>query len=341
MIAIEDITVRYGATVAVADVRLEVATGEVLALLGPSGCGKTTLLRTIAGLERPAAGAIALGERVVVDERTWVAPERRRVGIVFQDYALFPHLDVAGNVGYGLARRERRERVAAVLERVGLRGLEHRRPHELSGGQQQRVALARALAPEPEVVLLDEPWAAVDAQLRVELREELVAILRAQAATVVLVTHEREEALALADRVAVLRDGRLEQVAAPEQLYAEPADRWVAEFVGACNFVPGELAGERVETPLGALRASAARRRPDGAVDVLVRPEALVLHVDPGGAGRILDRQFHGHDVAYRVGLDDGTVLLCQRPSTEAVALGDRVRVAVDDRAVPTFARAA
>src|SRR5687768_9101274 len=292
MIRVDGVTKRFGGATAVADASLCVARGEVVALLGPSGCGKTTLLRLIAGFERPDRGSIEVDRRIVAGS-AWVAPEARRVGMVFQDYALFPHLTVAANVGFGLPRRARAGRVPELLAIVGLTGLERRYPHELSGGQQQRVALARALAPEPELVLLDEPWNAIDPLLRGEMRAELAEVLREAGVTVVLVTHDREEAFTLADRIAVMREGRVIQVAAPEELYFEPADRWTAEFVGAANLVPGDRDGETV----------------------LLRPERVGLELDGGGDAEIVERTFLGHDVVYRVRLADGTTLTSQRPS--------------------------
>ncbi len=239
--------------VAVDGAELDVARGEIVALLGPSGCGKTTLLRTIAGFERPDGGAIEIGGRPVAGCGAWLPPEARGVGMVFQDYALFPHLTVAENVGFGLPRRERARRVPALLALVDLCGLGGRYPHELSGGQQQRVALARALAPAPAIVLLDEPWSNVDPQLRAELRDEVSSVLRPLRVTAILVTHDREEAFSLADRIALMRDGAIVQVGTPEELYFAPANRWAAEFVGAGNVLAGPVAAGAVHTSIGVL----------------------------------------------------------------------------------------
>jgi iron(III) transport system ATP-binding protein len=329
-VQLQHVTKRYGATLAVDDASLTVLSGEFVALLGPSGCGKTSLLRLIAGFERADAGAVRIGGHDV----SRAAPEQRNVGMVFQDYALFPHLTVAENVAFGLGGRGRRgeraaraARVAEVLELVGLGddAFAGRFPHELSGGQQQRIALARALAPSPQIVLLDEPWSAIDPLQRGQMREELAAILRLAGTTVLLVTHDQEEALALADRVALMRDGRVVQVDAPERLYHEPVDRWSAEFVGPANVLGPEAAGA-----LGAQVDAAAR-------EVLVRPELVALAVAPDGPGLVVGREFRGHDVLYRVRLADGTLLSSQRPSNERVALGDRVRVVLHDGPVPTF----
>ena len=325
----------FGRVRAVDGAEIEVGPGEILALLGPSGCGKTTLLRLIAGFERPDAGSVTIAGAPVAGRRAWVPPERRRVGMVFQDYALFPHLTVAANVGFGLPRRVRRERVPEVLALVGLADLGPRLPHELSGGQQQRVALARALAPRPEVVLLDEPWSSIDPVLRGSVREEVTAILRESGVTTLLVTHDREEAFSLADRVALMRDGRVVQCDTPEDLYFSPVSPWAAEFVGAANLVRGDVEGGSVATSIGAFPVSG-----DGAprcVQALIRPELVELHPDPAGTAVVLSREFRGHDVFYRVRLGDGTVICSQRPSTESVHLGDHVHVRPHARPVAVF----
>jgi iron(III) transport system ATP-binding protein len=334
MIRLEGVTKRFGETTAVEGASLCVERGEVVALLGPSGCGKTTLLRLIAGFERPDAGSVAVAEREVARAGTWVPPERRRVGMVFQDYALFPHLTVAENVGFGLPRRARASRVAELLAVVGLDDLGRRYPHELSGGQQQRVALARALAPAPELVLLDEPWSNVDPFLRESLRAEVTEIIRPLGVTVLLVTHDREEAFSLADRIALMRDGTVVQEGTSEELYFAPESRWAAEFVGAANVLTGHVVDGRVETSVGAFPANGASGL--GAAQVLVRPELLELEPDPLGAAEVVAREFRGHDVFYRV-LLDGVELVSHRPSTEVVPLGSRVSIRVHDGRVPVL----
>jgi iron(III) transport system ATP-binding protein len=334
MICCHEVSKRYGAVQAVDDARLCVERGEFVALLGPSGCGKTTLLRLIAGFEEPEGGTVEVGGVPVAGNGVWVPPERRQVGMVFQDYALFPHLNVAENVGFGLPRRERATRVPAVLALVDLCGLGDRYPHELSGGQQQRVALARALAPKPDLVLLDEPWSNIDPQLRGSMRDELARILRSIHVTVVLVTHDREEAFSLADRIALMRNGTVVQEGTPEELYLAPATRWAAEFVGAGNFLPGRLANGIVETPVGLFPA--LNPGSDGTVEVLIRPELLELQPDPAGAGEVVGREFRGHDVFYRV-LLDGVELVSQRPSNERVELGSRVQVRPHAAGVTVF----
>ncbi len=324
---------RYGDVEAVRGVDLELGRGKIVALLGPSGCGKTTMLRLIAGFERADRGEIVVSGRVVTRTatRTHVAPEARRVGMVFQDYALFPHLDVAGNVGYALGRRPDRARVAEVLELVGLTGLGHRRPHELSGGQQQRVALARALAPSPSVVLLDEPFSNLDAALRAEVRGEVRRLLRAAGVSALLVTHDQDEALSLSDEVAVMHDGRIEQVGTPEAVYASPATRWVASFLGEVDVLAGTARDGAVHTSIADLPAPPEL---SGDVDVLVRPESVNL--EALGAPRdardavVVEREYFGHDQLVVLELEGGLRVRSRRPGFPAWHPGDRVKVWVD-----------
>jgi len=334
MIRLEGVSKRFGDVVAVDAASFCVERGEVVALLGPSGCGKTTLLRLVAGFERPDAGTVEIDERPVSGPGCWVPPERRRVGMVFQDYALFPHLTVEENVGFGLPRRERPGRVPELLATVGLDGAGVRYPHELSGGQQQRVALARALAPAPDLVLLDEPWSNVDPFLRESLRAEVVEVVRPLGVTVVLVTHDREEAFSLADRIALMREGRVVQEGTSEELYFAPVSRWAAEFVGAGNVLAGRVVGGLVETPLGPFPVNGAAV--NGSANVLVRPELLELECDPSGEAQVVAREFRGHDVFYRVRLD-GVELVSQRPSNEVVPLGARVSIRLHHGRVPVL----
>lgn len=322
---------RFGDTVALDGFDLEVAPGTVTALLGPSGCGKTTALRVVAGFERPDAGEVSLHGEVVSDRRRSLPPERRRVGMVFQDYALFPHLSVARNVGYGLDRLDRatrRRRVAEALELVGLSGLGDRMPGELSGGQQQRVALARALAPRPAVVLLDEPFSNLDAGLRAAVRDDVRAILEAAETTAVFVTHDQEEALSLADEVAVMGAGRTHQVAAPHELYTRPADRFVATFVGDAQLLPAARLGPYlVRTAVGDLPT--AREVTREAVDVVLRPETLELTTGNGGRATVEGVTYFGHDQLVHLRLDDGTALRSRLGPLPHLRPGDRVGVEV------------
>jgi iron(III) transport system ATP-binding protein len=286
---------------------LTVPGGSLTAILGPSGSGKTTLLRVLAGFEPPDAGTVCLGYRVVDGPGQHVPPERRRIGYVPQEGSLFPHLTVAANVGFGLPAGQRRgPRVAELLESVGLAGLGKRYPHQLSGGQQQRIALARALAIRPAVVLLDEPFASLDAHLRASVRADVQQVFRAAGTTAVLVTHDQEEALSIADRVAVLRDGRIAQCAAPEELYARPADPRMARFIGDANLVDGVLRDGVVDTVFGLLPLE-PRSLPaaPGPVTVLVRPEQLEFCPETAAAealpGRVVDCDYYGHDAVLRV----------------------------------------
>jgi iron(III) transport system ATP-binding protein len=326
----------FGDSAVLTDLDLEVPTGSLTAVLGPSGCGKTTLLRILGGFEHADRGSIRLGGKVLSDERTHVAPERRAIGFVPQEGALFPHLDVAANVGFGLPRSQRRNgRVDELLELVDLGAMAGRLPHQLSGGQQQRVALARALAPAPAVVLLDEPFDALDAGLRAQVRADVRAALREADATALLVTHDQEEALSLADYVAVMRDGRIVQAADPQTLYRDPVDAEVARFVGDAILLAGQIDGGVAETSLGRISVREPSTAPGGAATVMLRPEQIVCH--PAGAsdeiqGEVLSTEFYGHDATARIRLSGSTgeVVLARASGHRVPAAGERVAVAVD-----------
>ena len=280
--------------------------GEIFALLGPSGCGKTTTLRLVGGFERADAGRVVLGGTVLCAPDRHLPPERREVGLVFQDYALFPHLSVLENVAFGLrglGRKERAVQAREALRLVGLAGYEDRAPHQLSGGQQQRVAIARSLAPRPRLLLLDEPFSNLDALLRQATRQEIRAVLKRQGMTAVLVTHDQEEALSFADRVAVMRNGQIEQVGTPEAIYHAPRTLFVAQFLGRTNLLLAEADGREAETPLGRLRLDRAAA---GSVLLSLRPEHLTLEAPAPGetAGRVVERAFKGHDITFRVEMD-------------------------------------
>jgi iron(III) transport system ATP-binding protein len=324
----------YGGPPVLAGVDLDVPSGSLTAILGPSGCGKTTLLRLIAGFLTPDAGTIQLGDTVVAGPGRSVPTSRRNVGYVAQEGALFPHLDVAANISFGLPRARRRggARVDDLLDLVGLDpSLARRSPHELSGGQQQRVALARALAPEPAVVLLDEPFSSLDAGLRGETGRAVVAALRALDATAVLVTHDQSEALSLADQVAVMRSGRLVQVGAPKTLYEAPTDRGVAEFVGAAVVLPATYRDDAAECALGVLPVSVPTAPHPQAV--MVRPEQLLLGRPDRAAVRGLVREvsYYGHDASVRLVLEgSGTEVVARVRGSDAPVPGALVGISVD-----------
>lgn len=313
------------AVVAMDRVDMEAPQGQITAILGPSGCGKTTTLRVISGLEEPDDGHVWVEDEEVVGLDVWVAPEKRRVGFVFQQLALFPHLDVAGNVGFGLKRSERKERVPEMLALVGLEGYEKRRPHELSGGQAQRVAVARALAPRPRAVLLDEPFAALDVSLRSEVRAEVAEVLRESGTTTVLVTHDQDEALSMGDHVVVMLGGRIAQAGTPEDVYRNPASPEVAGFLGDANLLAGEVKAGMVHTVVGPLKVESGV--PAGRAVALVRPEDLDLEISSRGDGRILAVEYFGHDQRITVQLDKGEVVKARLHARRRFEVGARVRV--------------
>ncbi|NEM05525.1 ABC transporter ATP-binding protein [Geodermatophilus normandii] len=326
----------YGRTPVLTGVDLHVPSGTTTALLGPSGCGKTTLLRIVAGFDDPDAGTVELGGRMVAGAGRGVPARRRGIGFVPQEGGLFPHLSVAGNVAFGLPRRLRRDRarIAGLLALVGLDAvLADRAPHQLSGGQQQRVALARALAPEPSLVLLDEPFSSLDAALREDTRRAVVEALRTTGATAVLVTHDQAEALSTADQVAVMRGGALAQLADPRTLYREPRDLDVAAFVGEAVVLDGVVAGGRVASELGEL--SLGRPCPDGPVRVLLRPEQLRLAGGPGVPARVCGIDFYGHDARIELQLSSGLRVSARAEGADLPVPGSDVTVAVQGAAVP------
>ena len=324
-----------GRTPAVNDITLSVRPGEFLTLLGPSGGGKTTMLRLLAGFEIPTSGRIQIGERIVADDSHFVPPEQRKVGMVFQDYALFPHVDVAGNIAFGLreSRQERDKRVEELLALVGLSAYATRMPHELSGGQQQRVALARALAPKPDILLLDEPFSNLDTGLRAQVRTDVRNILLETETTAIFVTHDQEEALTLSDEIAIIFDGHLVQVATPHVIYNRPINRQVAKFVGDANILPADAHGMTAASQLGEVKLFHARQGP---VDLMIRPEALAISYDERGIpATVLWREFHGHHQRLGLALADGTQLIARTGVDRYFGRGNEVRVSL---ALPALA---
>ena len=332
---LSDLHKSFGTNSVLAGLDLDVPAGSLTAILGPSGSGKTTLLRLLAGFDQPDRGTIRIGESVLDADGVHIHPEHRRIGYVPQEGGLFPHLTAEANVTFGLPRAARRRGAADLLEMVGLTDLGRRYPHQLSGGQQQRVALARALAVKPEMVLLDEPFASLDANLRASVRDEVASILRESGTTTLLVTHDQDEALSLADLVAVLRDGKIAQCATPQDLYARPLDDELARFIGEANLLDGTLDGTLVDTALGKLPAHwhGAPPRTPCPVTVLLRPEQIHLHPADGTngiIGEIVKSGYHGHDAVLHVqlGQPDGQRLLIVRTSGDAgLPPGSNVRL--------------
>lgn len=330
-----NVSCQFEAVEAVKSVSFTVQQGEFVTLLGPSGCGKTTTLRLIAGFEVPDSGVIRFQGEVFADKNTFVQPQNRQIGMVFQDYALFPHLNVAQNIVFGLQadNREKAARLSELLELVGLRGFNDRMPYELSGGEQQRVALARALAPAPKMLLLDEPFSSLDAALRVQLRAEMRTILRQIGTTCIFVTHAQDEALSLSDRVAVMFGGRIAQVALPEEVYETPASLEVATFVGEANLLAGEAQGSYAETILGRIELLEPAA---GSVTLLIRPEAVHLAPETGGEegmrGRILWTEYYGHDRRVGVTTGDGTVIIARVGARGFLPKGGNVTISVDQK---------
>lgn len=317
---------------AVKNLDLEIQEGELLALLGPSGCGKTTTLRLIAGLDRPDAGTVSIRGSVMANGSTFVPPEKRGVGFVFQDLALFPHLSVVDNVGFGLhqmSKAERRMRAMEHLSLVGLESMGERYPHELSGGQRQRVALARAIAPRPAVILLDEPFSNLDEDLRLQMREEVRAVLEEVRATAVFVTHDQEEAFQIGNRIAVMSQGEIMQVGEPEEIFSRPKNRFVAEFLGKAVFLPGTSVPEGIETEIGLL-PQPVDLTPGTVVEIALRADDINFGRDPEGESVVVDRQFRGAFSLYRLMLPSGFVLDAIKEHTCEIRSGERVDVRLE-----------
>jgi putative spermidine/putrescine transport system ATP-binding protein len=337
-VLLRDLTRAFGATRALDGLSIEMAPGELVALLGPSGCGKTTALRIVAGFETADTGSVMVDGKDISP----VPAARRDMGMVFQSYSLFPNMSALDNVAFGLRMRkigagERRNRAGDLLDMVGLAAQASQYPHQLSGGQQQRVALARALAIEPRVLLLDEPLSALDAKVRLQLREQIRTLQQRLGTTTLFVTHDQEEALSMADRVGVMREGRLEQIAAPDELYADPATAFVAEFVGVMNRIPGELQAGGQVSALGGTLPVRGHRPVQTAVDMLVRPEGLRLEVVENGNGIVTTRTFLGSVTRVGVQLSGDVAVQVDRPSAEAAALAPGASVQVSLPAQPVL----
>jgi iron(III) transport system ATP-binding protein len=331
------------------NVSLTLNHGELLGLLGPSGCGKTTLLRIVAGFESISQGTVAIAGKIICTNCESLAAEKRHTGMVFQDYALFPHLTVAENIAFGLKRQQKnsgkglfsrqnqpqiKQRVGEILQLVGLEGFEQRYPHQLSGGQQQRISLARALAPEPALILLDEPLSNLDVQVRHRLRAEIRAILKAAGTSAIFVTHDREEALAISDKIAVMRQGKIEQVGTPEEIYLNPATRFVAEFVTQANFLPATKQGQVWVTEIGKITASpsptnqATNELTTG--DLMLRPEDITLVADLNSKIVVRERQFLGREYYYTVETASGKMIYVRMGLASAIAVGTKVSLSLN-----------
>lgn len=361
MLCLEGVTRQYSKSSppAVNQVTFSLQQGALLGLLGASGCGKTTLLRLIAGFERPEAGIILLNGEPVAGKGVWISPEQRDIGMVFQDYALFPHLTITKNVAFGLTHQKRKtqprctsqqiqERTMEAIALVGLQGLENRYPHQLSGGQQQRVALARALAPHPKLILLDEPLSNLDVQVRLRLREEIRAILKATGISAIFVTHDQEEALSISDWVAVMRQGQIEQFGTPETIYQEPTSRFVAEFVTQANFLPAQFNGRAWETEVGLFIQGAlssngrssqllAEKVTASKADLMIRQEDLHVEPDESGTVVIRDRQFLGREQRYCLQTPSGLELHARTTNRRVLPIGTRVKLSVPETALRVF----
>ncbi|MBE9198937.1 MULTISPECIES: ABC transporter ATP-binding protein [unclassified Nodularia (in: cyanobacteria)] len=340
IVQLENVTKQFSQNVAPAvdNVSLTLQQGDILGLLGPSGCGKTTLLRMIAGFENLQSGKIEIGGKIVCEGSVSVPAEQRDIGIVFQDYALFPHLNVAENVAFGLRHSNKQQiqkRIAEVIELVNLQGLEKRYPYELSGGQQQRVALARALARQPQLMLLDEPLSNLDIQVRLRLREEIRDILKAAGTSAIFVTHDQEEALAISDIVGVMRQGHLEQIGTPEEIYTHPASRFVAEFVTQANFLPARRQGNIWETEVGNFELPVNYTNDTG--EIMIRQEGLKLEAATDSPVFIHSRRFLGREYLYCLKTASGKEIHARTIADIPLPIGARVQVSVPGNTVKVF----
>lgn len=333
---IDSLVVRYKSLVAVDRLSLQLATGEIGCLLGPSGCGKTTVLRTIAGFETPDAGEIILHDRSVSKAEFSIPTEHRNVGMVFQDFALFPHLTVHQNIAFGLNRlssSQQNTRVSELLDWTELSPLAYKYPHQLSGGQQQRVALARAIAPKPTALLLDEPFSNIDIELREQLARDIRKLLKAENITGLLVTHDQNEAFAVADKIGVMNQGHLHQWDSGYQLYHKPADFFVADFIGRGVFISGEVTSKQlIKTELGELHYESAPKElnPGDKAHVLIRPDDIVHDDNSPRTARVIDKSFQGADFLYTLELETGARVLCYAPSHHDHAINEAIGIRIE-----------
>lgn len=344
LLKVHQVSIAYGKNVVVKDVSLQLNEGEIGCLLGLSGCGKTSLLRAIAGFEKVQTGSISLKQRIISSDSTCVPPEKRNMGMVFQDFALFPHLTVADNIAFGirhLKRSEQKQRTQQLLKLVSLQGFEQRYPHELSGGQQQRIALIRALAPRPDLLLLDEPFSSMDVELREALAQEVRAILKQENTTAMLVTHDQNEAFAVADYIGVIDQGKLRQWADDYTLYHQPATPFIANFIGQGTFIEGEVLNEHdIQTGLSILKGKVPHGCRSGCkVKVFIRPDDIVLDSNAPLKVTITDRAFRGADFLYTLQLGDGSILFTLEHSHHRHEIGEQVGIALELDHVVVFAK--
>lgn len=334
-LSLEQVEIRYGQTIAVHAVNIQVEQGQIACLLGPSGCGKTTLLRAIAGFERLSQGQISLGGKLISDSNHTLATEQRNIGMVFQDYALFPHLNVADNIRFGMrsqSRQAQKQRIQELLALVSLVGYERRYPHELSGGQQQRIALARALAPKPALLLLDEPFGSQDTELRESLAREVRDILKQENITALLVTHDQHEAFAMADEIGVMQTGRLQQWGSAYELYYQPQNAFVATFIGQGSLLSGTLQQGKVLTSVGELDYASSGDTPQTEVRVLVRPEHVKLKPKASLQASITSKVFRGNEYLYSLKLANQENLLALASSEEFYKVGEKIGLELEQK---------
>lgn len=342
-LSLDHVAVRLGRSSIIDDVSLDITEGQVCCLLGPSGCGKTTLLRTIAGFQQPSAGQVRMDGKVMASATVMVPPEKRNIGMVFQDLALFPHLSVADNIAFGMrkfSRKQIRERTKELLKLVELEHVIDSFPHQLSGGQQQRIALIRAMAPRPNLLLLDEPFSSQDTERRVQLAHEVRDILKRDGTTAILVTHDQKEAFAIADKIGVVEGGKLRQWDTAYNLYHEPADRFVAHFIGEGVFICGSVLNENtLQTDLGEISGDLPPLKPGTPIDLLVRPDDIIHDDTSNYFGELVEKDFRGADHLYKVRMPGNTHVLCLTPSHHDHHIGERIGIRIEPDHLVVYTR--